>query len=165
MPSLPFAPPTVLDHVLSAAAVHVAPEHVLDGLDWHHAGIIPLDAPHSIFQITNHAIYWQDLFLRGLSCSDMQGPVQAQDGWPGPQAPPDEATWHTTVRQYKQGLLQAKEAAQAQDPLQSIPATTQTSRFEVLTTLALHNSYHAGQIVLLRRILGAWPPPSGGHTW
>lgn len=34
-----------------------------------------------------------------------------------------------------------------------------------LPTLADHNTYHFGQIVSLRRQLGAWPPPSGGQTW
>jgi hypothetical protein len=24
---------------------------------------------------------------------------------------------------------------------------------------------HLGQVVLLRRLLGAWPPPGGGDTW
>jgi len=31
--------------------------------------------------------------------------------------------------------------------------------------LANHNSYHLGQIVSLRRLIGAWLPPSGGATW
>lgn len=25
-----------------------------------------------------------------------------------------------------------------------------------------HNAYHLGQIVMMRRILGVWPPPGGG---
>jgi uncharacterized damage-inducible protein DinB len=29
----------------------------------------------------------------------------------------------------------------------------------------VHNSYHVGQIAMLRRMLGAWPPQSGGDTW
>jgi uncharacterized damage-inducible protein DinB len=32
-------------------------------------------------------------------------------------------------------------------------------------TMGAHNSYHAGQAVLLRQLLGQWPPPSGGLTW
>jgi uncharacterized damage-inducible protein DinB len=31
-------------------------------------------------------------------------------------------------------------------------------------TLA-HNSYHVGQIVLVRSALGAWPPRAGGDSW
>jgi len=35
----------------------------------------------------------------------------------------------------------------------------------VLWQMVAHNSYHAGQIALLRRMLGAWPPTGGGDTW
>jgi len=33
----------------------------------------------------------------------------------------------------------------------------------MLQTVASHNSYHTGQVVLLRRILGAWPPETSGR--
>ena len=36
---------------------------------------------------------------------------------------------------------------------------------EQLESLAAHNAYHFGRIVLMRQIEGAWPPPSGGDTW
>ena len=34
-----------------------------------------------------------------------------------------------------------------------------------LISLAAHNAYHLGRIVLLRQLLQAWPPASGGFTW
>ena len=36
---------------------------------------------------------------------------------------------------------------------------------EQLESLAAHNAYHLGRIVLLRQLLGWWPPPKGGFTW
>jgi uncharacterized damage-inducible protein DinB len=35
----------------------------------------------------------------------------------------------------------------------------------VLWQLAAHNSYHTGQIAMIRRVLSAWPPRGGGDTW
>jgi uncharacterized damage-inducible protein DinB len=35
----------------------------------------------------------------------------------------------------------------------------------VLFQMVAHNSYHLGQVALLRRALGAWPPPGGSDTW
>ena len=35
----------------------------------------------------------------------------------------------------------------------------------VLWQTVAHNSYHTGQIAMLRRMLGAWPPQGGGDTW
>ena len=55
---------------------------------------------------------------------------------------------------------------------ESFPPTTamdaeewerQRKRFEVL--LGVYNSYHAGQIAMMRQVLGAWPPRGGGDSW
>ncbi len=35
----------------------------------------------------------------------------------------------------------------------------------VLWQMAAHNSYHVGQIAMVRQALGAWPPRGGGDTW
>ena len=35
----------------------------------------------------------------------------------------------------------------------------------VLWQMVAHNSYHVGQIAMLRRTLGAWPPRKGGDRW
>jgi uncharacterized damage-inducible protein DinB len=35
----------------------------------------------------------------------------------------------------------------------------------VLWQMVAHNSYHVGQIAMIRRTLGAWPPCGGGDTW
>ena len=34
-----------------------------------------------------------------------------------------------------------------------------------LCGFAAHNAYHLGRVVLLRQMMGSWPPPSGGLTW
>ena len=39
------------------------------------------------------------------------------------------------------------------------------TRLDVLRAMGNHVSYHGGQIALVRRMLGAWPPPGGGDTW
>jgi hypothetical protein len=44
------------------------------------------------------------------------------------------------------------------------PVRVMTVR-EQLESLAAHNGYHFGRIVLLRQLLGAWPPPKGGFSW
>jgi uncharacterized damage-inducible protein DinB len=36
---------------------------------------------------------------------------------------------------------------------------------DVLMQLVAHNSYHLGQIAMLRRALGVWPPRGGGDSW
>ena len=150
---------------MSATGVHLDPRNILDGLDWQRAGATPNGIPHSIFQIVHHVIYWQDLFLSGLDRKDVVGPKRAKDGWPGADQPKTGTEWEEVVERYKEGLEQAHKAVRSRDPLLSIPAREETKRIDIINTLALHTSYHVGQIVLIRRMLDAWPPPGGGHTW
>jgi hypothetical protein len=49
-------------------------------------------------------------------------------------------------------------------PTIGAPERTMTVR-EQLESLAAHNAYHLGRIVLLRQLLNIWPPPDGGFTW
>ena len=35
----------------------------------------------------------------------------------------------------------------------------------VIWQMVAHNSYHTGQIAMMRRALGAWPPRAGGDSW
>jgi uncharacterized damage-inducible protein DinB len=44
-------------------------------------------------------------------------------------------------------------------------AEWETTALQAIQAIAAHNSYHLGQIVLIRRMLGAWPPPGGGDSW
>jgi uncharacterized damage-inducible protein DinB len=36
---------------------------------------------------------------------------------------------------------------------------------DVLTHVAAHNAHHLGQVIVLRQLQGAWPPPGGSWTW
>jgi uncharacterized damage-inducible protein DinB len=40
-----------------------------------------------------------------------------------------------------------------------------TSVESVLWQIMVHNSYHVGQIAMLMRAFGLWPPRSGTDTW
>jgi uncharacterized damage-inducible protein DinB len=41
----------------------------------------------------------------------------------------------------------------------------QSTVYALLVQITAHNSYHAGQIALLRRQMDAWPPRRGGDSW
>ena len=44
------------------------------------------------------------------------------------------------------------------------PLANHTIR-EALAHIAQHNAHHLGQIVILRQLIGQWPPPQGSWTW
>jgi uncharacterized damage-inducible protein DinB len=36
---------------------------------------------------------------------------------------------------------------------------------DALLHVSVHNSHHLGQVIVLRQLMGCWPPPAGRHTW
>jgi uncharacterized damage-inducible protein DinB len=51
------------------------------------------------------------------------------------------------------------------DPPIEFPPLANYTVADAVTHIAMHNAHHLGQIITLRRILGAWPPPGGSYTW
>lgn len=154
----------LVETALEGRGSHVPTAAVFDGLDWCLAGRRPEGSPFTIWQLLNHMIYWQDFSLSLLQGVEPPPPPHASDSWPGGAAPESEQVWLEAVAHFQKGLAASRGEAQ-QDLEAPTPARPGQSRAERLASNASHNSYHAGQVVLLRRMLGSWPPPGGGDTW
>jgi DinB superfamily len=78
--------------------------------------------------------------------------------WPETDAPPDAKAWDRSVAAFRADLRAMEQlvADPKTDLYAGIPhGEGQTVLREALLT-ADHNAYHIGQLVLLRRLLGAW---------
>lgn len=153
---------TVLRNALTGKDAHVDTRTVFDALDWTLAGLRPGNVPHSTFQLLNHMVHWQEWVVKWLDGEDPPIARHASDGWPGGAAPTTASEWDGAVERFRQGLDGLGQRAREADLIGGDDAK---SRLEMLHAIASHNSYHAGQVALLRQMLGAWPPPSGGLTW
>jgi uncharacterized damage-inducible protein DinB len=147
---------------LSGKGAHVDAGKVFEKLDWTVAGTCPSGSPHSIFQLLSHVVFWQEWVIQWLDGGKPAIPKHASGGWPGNPAPSSVKEWNAAVRGFEKGLADLNRRAHATDLLSKRGKKT---RLEMLRAIASHNSYHLGQAVLLRQMLGAWPPPSGGLTW
>lgn len=149
-------------HALSGGGAHVEAKNVLEGLDWNAVGTQPQGVPHSIFQLLKHMTYWQDWVVNWLDEKNPPIPEQASGSWPGTASPTNSEDWKRAVEQFLNGLDELNRGTKEADLLSKIG---KKSRLEMLQSIASHNSYHIGEIVVIRQMLGAWPPPSGGLTW
>lgn len=155
---------TAIVNGLFGKMAHVSPDAAFEAIDWGIVGNKPDGSPHSIWDILNHLIYWQDYCLSLLDGENPTSPEHAVESWKSTESPLSEEQWQGTVRAFLSGLQAAEDAA-ADDLSGKIASRPSQSRVEVFQSLIGHNSYHLGQIVLLRQLLGSWPPPSGGDTW
>jgi uncharacterized damage-inducible protein DinB len=157
-----------LKRALTGEGAHVEAKDVFDGLDWKIAGSQPEGAPHSIFQLLNHLVYWQDWVVKWLDGEKPPIPEHAAGSWPGALGPESASDWEETVRQFVEGLEHLSRQADEGELFREGELLTEGDRktlFEMLQVIASHNSHHLGQVVVLRQMLGAWPPPGGGLTW
>jgi hypothetical protein len=152
----------VAQHALTGKGAHAETGEVFSGVDWKTAGARPRGVPHSLFQIVRHMAYWQDWVVGWLDGKEPPLPRHASGSWPGGKAPSSRREWESAVKEFRRGLAEIARRSRDSDLLSGRGGKT---RLEMIQTIAAHNSYHAGQAVLLRQILGKWPPPSGGLTW
>lgn len=151
-----------LDKALSGKDAHVEVDGLLDGLNWKLAGVRPHGVPHSVFQLVNHMTYWQEWVARWLDGKRPRPPKHAAGGWPGRAAPADRRQWLQSVRRFRTARAGLERRARQVDLL---AWRGKMANLEAIHLVASHTSYHAGQVALLRQVLAAWPPPSGGVTW
>jgi hypothetical protein len=89
-------------------------------------------------------------------------------GWPA--AAGDQ--WESLCQEFLNGLERALEIALDEaarvrpiDPPIEFPPLANYTVEDAITHIAIHNAHHLGQVITLRQILGAWPPPEGSYTW
>ncbi len=128
--------------------------------------------PHSIWQIVWHMNFWMDYELRRIRGDKPHYPDHASESWTA-TAPPDEAAWKNEIARFAEMLGALASTAQGDSNALSreVPAMHSSQEARTSTVLAIlwqtlaHNSYHVGQIALVRRALSAWPPCGGGDSW
>jgi uncharacterized damage-inducible protein DinB len=165
MSDLDFVVRKSLSDALVGRRVHVGLLAALDGLPWALTGERAPRAPHTIHGIVQHMAFGQDFALALLRDEDPAVPEHAELGWPGGDVPASAEAWEELLVRLARGLDEATTFVQSADLSRPVRADQRGTRLEILQSAILHNSHHLGQVIQLRRMLGAWPPPGGGDTW
>lgn len=161
-----------LERTLIGDSAAAPPTHILEGLSSEIVHRMVPGAPHTIYEELWHVAFWQHLTLLWINGIEAPYPEHASFGFPTHTEAQMER-WDELCQRFLYESLKAAALTQDSDKLQqSIRCPSRTdhpirimSVREQLESLAAHNAYHLGRIVLLRQLNGAWPPPSGGDTW
>jgi uncharacterized damage-inducible protein DinB len=153
-------------------------ERMLEGDAWHGPALIetlremspeqalarPVPAAHSTWEIVLHATSWAREVARRVRSGVARDP---EDGdWPAPPAEADAATWAGALAGLRAAHEELRDAIRA-CPLERLHERLYDERppepgpgptlLATLHGLVQHDAYHAGQIAILRRALGARP--------
>ena len=121
-------------------------------------GKTPKGAEHSPWQLLEHLRIAQADILEFSISADYKAKEWPKDYWPEEAAPVSPQAWNASINSFCEDLKAM--CTLVEDPKTDLFAKIphgdgQTILREALV-LADHNSYHLGQFVLLRRLLGAW---------
>ncbi len=158
-PARDFALREQLIELLRGGHAHLTFEKAVDGFPADRAGERPADSPYSAWELLEHLRIAQNDILRFSQSAGHTSPEWPKGYWPDGPAPADRGAWPKSVA----ALLDDRTAFEAllRDPARDLNAAFpwgdgQTLLREALV-LADHNAYHIGQLILVRRLLGAWP--------
>ncbi|MCH9031933.1 MAG: DinB family protein [candidate division Zixibacteria bacterium] len=118
----------------------------------------PHGAAHSAWQLLEHLRIAQWDILEFSRNPNHISPAFPDGYWPKNDTASDDEAWGKSLRAFRSDreALQDLVANQSTDLLASIPHGTGQTIFRECFVVAKHNSYHLGQLVLLRRLLGIW---------
>jgi len=145
--------------LLKGGGAHVKFDEIVSRIPARLQGQKPTGMPHSPWMLLEHMRIAQWDILEFSRSSQHVSPDFPGGYWPRTEAPPSSAAWNKSVRNFRKDLkaMQALVANPRTDLFARIPwGDGQTILREALL-VADHNAYHLGQLVDVRRLLGAWP--------
>ena len=118
----------------------------------------PKGAPHSPWEVLEHLRIAQWDILEFSRDAKHKSPDWPEGYWPPKPEPPDDKAWDRSVHQFCQDndALCKLIADESVDLFAAIAHGDGQSILREALLAADHNAYHLGQLVILRRMLGAW---------
>ncbi|MGA7752405.1 MAG: DinB family protein [Candidatus Sulfotelmatobacter sp.] len=144
--------------LLKGGSAHAKFDDVIKNLPPKLRGIKPQNFPHSSWMLLEHLRIAQEDILDFSRNPKYKAPKWPDDYWPKNPASPSAAAWTKSVQEFRADLktMQKLVADPKTNLFAPIPwGNGQTILREALL-LADHNAYHLGQLLDVRRLLGAW---------
>lgn len=116
-------------------------------------------SPHTIWDLVEHMRIAQWDILEFSRDGKHVSPKFPEGYWPKPNTPPTDTAWKKSIAGFRHDLGEMKKLVEEADEEKLYAPIAhgdgQTLLREALL-IADHNAYHLGQVVSLRKMLGAW---------
>jgi hypothetical protein len=151
----------VREHVvklLEGGHAHVTFEAAVKGIPAALRGKRPKGVEHSPWEILEHMRIAQRDILEFSVDAKHVSPEWPSGYWPKTKTPPNDKAWSKSVRAFTADLESMRKlvAADSTDLYAPIPHGDGQTILREALLIADHNAYHLGELVLVRRLLGAW---------
>ena len=146
--------------LLRGGQAHASLDEAIQDFPAEHRGTVPAGLPYSAWQLLEHLrIAQRDILdFSAPPTGGYQPMAWPDDYWPKSPAPPSAHAWDASINAIRKDLetfesLITKPTADLYKPFRW--GEGQNLLREALL-IADHNAYHIGQLVLIRRLVGAW---------
>ena len=144
----------VLDSTYDKESWYAPFKDGIEGLTAQQASWKPRDeVTKSIWENVNHLIYYKERLAANMDGREWKNPLDGEQTFFLTEQSGDESEWRKVVER----------AEIAQRNLREVVSKTSAEKFdensleEKLLDIMLHDAYHTGQIMQLRKMQGAWP--------
>ena len=144
-----------LADLLLMKGAHVSFDEAVSGLPVALRGAKPPGAAHSAWQLLEHMRIAQEDILDFSRNPRYQEKEFPDDYWPASAAPPSEHAWKSSIQQFQKNLDEMRKliADEKNNLFAKIPHGTGQTLLREALLVADHNSYHLGQLMLLRKMM------------
>jgi hypothetical protein len=149
-----------LARLLDWEEAHVGFDKAVDGIPPDLRGARAAGFEHSPWQLLEHLrLAQKDLIDFCLNTRYVHAMTWPDDYWPKDPAPPDSTAWSRSIEDFKADRAALKQLVLRHDlDLFGLVPTGKDGQtyLRAILLVADHNAYHVGQLVAVRRALGAW---------
>jgi len=147
-----------LTSLLSGRNAHLDWKAAFSGISPKLRGVRPRGMPHSLWELLEHMRIAQWDILEFSRDAKHASPDWPAGYWPESPEPANAKAWDTSLKLFARDLAQMKKLAAnpKTDLFARIPHGTGQTILREALLVADHNAYHLGQVVYVRRLLGAW---------
>lgn len=115
---------------------------------------------HSSWDLLHHIVNWQEAILDALEQPEGKTfdwkEIGTTSNWPLPSQFTEDANFETLKRKFENGLVRAEKLIDNIVLDQKYQLWQELSGFEALLALIQHNSYHIGQLIMVRKMQANW---------
>ena len=153
---------TIVASSLDWEQAHSSLETALRGLAPELRGKRPTGMPHSVWELLEHIRITQHDLLEFVQDPSYEEKLEwPKDYWPRSMAPANEKAWNESVAGWRKDRMALERFTTESDIdlTTKIPRGTGQTYLRTVLVAVDHASYHLAQIVTVRQMIGAWPPP------
>ena len=137
---------------------HAGFDRAVAGMPFDRQGTVPPGFDHSAWQLLEHIRLAQADILDFCVNASYEEKTWPDDYWPRDAAPPDAQAWERSVAACRGDRARMQRLARdpAIDLFARIPHGSGQTYIREILLVVDHGSYHVGQLVSVRKALGAW---------